>query len=65
MDYRSLYLHFECAAWLYNTQSVLQVRDDFLKTQDVSQPITLEWCRQCPWYVRLIRALLRLFAPLM
>ncbi len=65
MDYRSLYLHFECAAWLYHTRSVLQVRDDFLKTQDVSQPITLEWCRQCPWYVRLVRALLRLFAPLM
>ena len=65
MDYRSLYLHFECATWLYHTTSVLQVRDDFLLTLKKCQPITLEWCRSCPWWMRLVRAVLRLFAPLM
>lgn len=30
LDYRSLYLHFENGVWLYQTPSVLQVRDDFL-----------------------------------
>ena len=35
MDYRSLYLHFECGVWMYKTKSILDIRDDFLKTLEV------------------------------
>ena len=28
LDYRSLYLHFECAAWMYQCQAVGQVKED-------------------------------------
>ena len=65
LDYRSLYLHFECAVWMYQTTSVAEVRDDFFKTQNVSQEITLEQCRNVSWLRRLGRSLLRVFAPLM
>lgn len=65
LDYRSLYLHYECAVWMYRTRSVYQVRDDFLETLNVCEQITLESCRNVPWYVKAIRAILRAFAPLM
>ena len=65
LDYRSLYLHFECAVWMYQTPSVAQVRDDFFKTQQISQEITLEECRSLSFPRRLGRSVLRVFAPLM
>lgn len=65
MDYRSLYLHFECGVWLYRTQSVLQVRDDFLRTLEDCERIDRDVWRKRPWYLHLAGAVLRLFAPLM
>ena len=65
LDYRSLYLHFACAVWMYQTPSVAQVRDDFFKTQQISQEITLEECRSLSFPRRLGRSVLRVFAPLM
>lgn len=65
LDYRSLYLHFECAAWLYRTSCIAQIKQDYFDTLELCQPVTLEECRNVKWYRKLIRALLRIFAPLM
>ena len=65
LDYRSLYLHFECAAWMYKASCITDVRDDFLKTQQMSQEITLEQCRNISIPRRLGRSVLRVLAPLM
>ncbi|KGK85455.1 hypothetical protein DP73_18285 [Desulfosporosinus sp. HMP52] len=65
LDYRSLFLHFECGVWLYETQSVLEVTKDFLTTLERCQPVTLTDCRAVKWYKRLGRSVLRVFAPLM
>ena len=65
MDYRSLYLHYECAVWLYKTRSVSAVYDDFIQTLGVCKEITLEDCKAVKWYTRVWRSILRLFAPLM
>ena len=65
LDYRSLFLHFECGVWLYKTKSMLQVKEDFLLTLKVCRRITLEDCRNIKWYRRLGRTILRIFAPLM
>lgn len=65
LDYRSLYLHFECGVWLYQTKSILEVKEDFMKTLEQCQQITLEYCRSVKWYRRLGRLVLRAFAPLM
>lgn len=63
MDYRSLYLHFECGVFFYQSSIVSEVRDDFLKTQTECTPAQI---MEKP--VGLLRgfyyALLRLFAPL-
>lgn len=65
LDYRSLYLHFECGVWLYNMDSVFEVKEDFLQTQKLSQEITLKMCQSVPWYIRLGRSVLRIFAPML
>lgn len=65
LDYRSLYLHMECGVWMYGTDSIADIKYDFIRTMRKSQEITLEDCRRVPWYRRLLRAFLRAFAPLM
>ncbi|HPF20082.1 MAG TPA: cardiolipin synthase [Syntrophomonas sp.] len=65
LDYRSLFLHFECGVWLYKNNTIQEVREDFLQTLRVCQHITSEDCRHVKWYHRVIRSFLRMFAPLM
>lgn len=65
MDYRSLYLHFECGALLYRTPAIETIYKDFLATQERCEEITLEHCKRTPWYRRAGRVLLKVFAPLM
>lgn len=65
LDYRSLYLHYECAAWLCESNTVLQMRDHFTQTLAKCQEITPQWCEAVPRYQRLVQSLLRIFAPLM
>lgn len=64
-DYRSFYLHQECAVWLYESPALTDMEKDFEATLAVSQRITLEDCLAVPWYRRLRRAILSTFAPLM
>lgn len=64
-DYRSLYLHFECATMVYQNKTVFEVKDDYLKMLEICTPITLEDCKNVSIWNRLMRSILRLFAPLM
>lgn len=65
MDFRSLYLHFECGVLLYGGDVIASIKNDFLQTLRRCQRISLEDCRSVKWYQKLGRALLRMFAPLM
>ncbi len=65
LDYRSLYLHFECGVWIYDHPVVHDIRDDFLETMAQSQEVCLESATRLGWLKRFYRALLRLFAPLL
>ena len=64
LDYRSLYLHFECGVKLYGTASVLEIREDFLKTIKKSREITEKDLRGGV-FLNVTQSILRLFAPLM
>ena len=64
MDFRSLCLHFECGACLYNTESVMQVKRDTEKTLELCQQITPEDCRG-NFLQRIVQDVMRLFAPLL
>lgn len=65
MDYRSMFLHFEDGVWLCHDPSILDIKADFLATLEQCQNITLERCREHSWIRRVLRAVLRVFAPLM
>jgi cardiolipin synthase len=64
LDFRSLYLHFECGAALFNTPAVQAVKEDFLATLPVSRRIHPRDCARNA-AVRVAQDILRLFAPLM
>ncbi|MEA4965905.1 MAG: cardiolipin synthase [Oscillospiraceae bacterium] len=65
MDFRSLYLHFEDGVFLYNTESVRQISDDFADTLPLCRSVELRAYQGRKWYVRLVEVCLRVFAPLM
>lgn len=64
LDYRSLYLAFECGVWIHDSQAVQDIKEDFLDTLQHCQQVTLEDCRTNR-LMRLFQEILRLFAPLM
>lgn len=65
MDYRSMFLHFENGVALYDTSTVMDIKMDFLTTQSISQRVTIQECREISLPRRILRALLRVFAPLL
>ncbi len=65
LDYRSLYLHFECAVFFCQGQTPLDVKRDFLETLSVCEEMTLEQQKKVSGLRKLGRSILRLFAPLM
>lgn len=64
LDFRSLYLHFECGTWMYGSRAVMQIKEDFLNTLPVCQRFEE---KDCAKYLssKLLQEILRLFAPLM
>lgn len=64
MDFRSLYLHFECGVWMYGSGAVEAVKADSLETIAQSREITVDMCRATPWVKRVVLSVLRLIAPL-
>lgn len=66
LDYRSLYLHFECGVFLYRAPAVAEVYEDVKATLAVSREISIADCqRKHPLGMSLFHALLRLAAPLL
>lgn len=64
LDFRSLYLHFECGALLFDGPVIRDIKQDFLTTLPTCRPILEEQCRS-NFLVHLFQEVLRLFAPLM
>lgn len=65
LDYRSLYLHYECAAYLYNVPALGDIKEDFSRTFERSQRITPEDVKNRAFLSRIVAALLKVVAPLM
>ena len=65
MDFRSFYLHFECGVVFYRSSIVGDVKEDFLRTQQICTEITLADEEEVSAPRRFLRSLLRGFSPLM
>ena len=64
LDFRSLYMHFECGVLLYGCRAVSEAQESFMRTLESSREITAADCKS--GMLRSIgRKILRLFAPLM
>jgi cardiolipin synthase len=64
LDFRSLYLHYECGVLVYDSSAVEGVKHDFLDTLPLCHQITLADCARNT-FQRVVQDILRLFAPLM
>lgn len=64
MDYRSLYLHFECGVLLFDTNTIEQIKEDTIKTLKQSTLLTKEKLQR-HFPMRVLQRILRLIAPLM
>ena len=64
LDFRSLFLHFECGVRLTHTSSVADIKKDFCNTLTRCRKITPKDCR-ANIFTRILQGFLRLFAPLM
>ena len=63
LDYRSLYLHFECATLLYKSNAIKDIKKDALNTMAESREVIQSGKRQ--FWSEMADAVLHLFAPLM
>lgn len=64
LDYRSLFLHFECAVLMHGTHSLIDLKQDFEETLSKCTEITYADCINISPLTKLYRAFLRLLAPL-
>ncbi len=64
LDFRSLYMHYECGVRLYHCPVIMEIKEDFLSTLKACREITLKECSR-NMVTGLIQDILRLFAPLM
>ncbi len=65
LDFRSLYLHFECGVWIHKNPVVDAIEEDFLETLKKCRQVTLKDCRRYPFLPKFAGRMLRLIAPLM
>ena len=65
LDYRSLYHHFECAAYMFRNEAVLDVERDFRKTLESCIEVDMAYYKKIPLFSRLKGRIFRLFGPLM
>ncbi|MBE6604593.1 MAG: cardiolipin synthase [Ruminococcaceae bacterium] len=64
LDYRSLVHHFENGVWMWNTDAIADLREDIEKTMAASLPVEQHMLKvSLPQ--RMLRALVRIFAPLL
>lgn len=65
LDYRSLYHHFECAAFIYRNSEIPMIKQDFEQTLEKCQVVTTEDYKKQKLWVRIAGKFLRMLAPLM
>ena len=65
LDYRSLYHHFECATYLYKTDCIAAIEEDFEETLAKCAAVTSETLKNEKLSYKLIGPLAKMIAPLL
>ncbi len=64
-DYRSLYHHFECAAYIYGAPCLSDIKADFDASLSKATPVTRQSIRSEKVFYKVMGKLLKVIAPLM
>lgn len=65
LDYRSLYWHYECSAYLYHVPAIADIYKDFVDTQAVSEEVTYDTIKEIGLLSKIAAFILKIVAPLM
>ena len=65
LDYRSLYHHFECGAYLYNVNCISDMEIDFQETLKQCHRVTITDVKKEKAFYKILGALMKVVAPLM
>ena len=65
LDYRSLYHHYECAAYLYQTSCIADIEKDFEETLSKCRQVTPETIRKEKIFYKVAGKLMQFIAPMM
>ena len=64
MDFRSLYLNYECGACFYGSKMIADVKNDILNLQNDCHEVTVADCKT-NFILRALQDICRMFAPIM
>lgn len=64
LDYRSLYHHFECAAYMYRTGCIHDIEEDFAETLKKCREVTADTIKKEKFYYKITGQILKFVAPL-
>ena len=65
LDYRSLYHHFECAAYIYGSPAISDIKADFDSTFPQCREVSVQSIKKESPLMKLAGFLLKVIAPLM
>ena len=65
LDFRALYLHFECGTFMYKTECIQDIKNDAQKTFAISKEILQEECENKNFFYQLFLSVMHLFSPLL
>jgi cardiolipin synthase len=65
LDFRSLYLHFEDAVYMYKSQAVMDVKSDFKETLKECTKIDYDYIAKIPLIKKGFSAILRILSPML
>ena len=64
MDYRSLFLHYECGALIINSKEITKMKDDYFNELKNSLLVTYAIWKKRPLSQKIIAFILNMFAPI-
>ncbi len=66
LDYRSLYLHFECGAFLYRQECISDMKNDYIEmvTKHATR-VTQQWIKEIPLWQKIAGAMLNVISSLL
>lgn len=65
LDFRSLYLHYECGCVFYKKDGIMDIRKDFEDTFSKCIPVNRDYYELLPLWQRGLGRLLRIFGPIL